>query len=209
VRRFRGRVAGLLMQPPTRSIALLLVAAACAGCVSTKPPPGGRLSASEQLLAAGAVDRALASVEWPDVYKRRVFVDVASPANDPERLYLQNAVAAQLVERGAILAHDAAKADLEMLVVADAVGVEESSAFFGIPSVQAAILPVATPEIALYSATENVGYAKLKAVLTDLKHGGVTARCGPAEGMAMYKRKTVLMITTRSSDEPEVEKLEK
>ena len=185
----------------------LLVAALLAACASTKPQPGGRLSPSEQVLASEAVDRAVDRLEWPDVGDKRVLVSVAAPSGDPEKLYLQNAIAAELVERGAILAHDAGSAQYELLVLADAVGVQETSAFFGLPATQSALIPIGLPEIALYDGSRAEGYAQVEIVLTDLKRGGIVARSGPMTGETFLQKRKVLLFGSEDSDTPEAKAL--
>lgn len=180
---------------------------ACTSCATVKPPPGGRLSASEQLLASEAVDRAVARLEWPELERKKVHVSVASPAGDPEEGYLENAVKAALVDRGAVLASEAKGADYELLVLADAVGIEASTSFFGLPAAQSAIIPIALPAIALYDSSRTEGYAKVELVFSDLKRGGVIARSGPFDGGSYLQKRTILLFPSRDSDTPAAERV--
>ncbi len=186
---------------------MLVAAALCSACLTTKPQPGGRLSPSEQVLASEAVDRAVDRLEWPDVDGKKVHVSVAAPSGDPEKKYLETAVSAELVERGAVLTPDSDKARYELLVLADAVGVEETSTFFGLPAAEGSLIPVALPEIALYDASRAEGYAKVEIVLTDLKQGGIVARSGPMSGDTSLQKRRVLLFKSRDSDTPEATKL--
>lgn len=187
--------------------AALVATTLLAGCASTKAQPGGRLSPSEQVLASEAVDRAVERLEWPDVDGERVFLSVAAPSGDPEKLYLQNAITAELVERGAVLAPDAESARYAVLVLADAVGVEETSAFFGLPATQSALIPIGLPEIALYDSSRARGYARVEVVLTDLKQGGIVGRSGPVAGETYLQKRKILLFGSEESDTPEAKAL--
>jgi len=174
------------------------------GCSSTTAPPGGRFTTSQQLLATEAVDRALAQVAWPDVLGRKVFVDVAAPSGDPERLYLENVVSAELATRGAILVPDVSAAEYVALVNADAIGIEQDSTFVGLPAVESAIVPIGLPEITVYDSNREEGYARIEIVFADLKNGGVLARSGPVDSETWAQQRTYLLFPTHDSNTEEL-----
>lgn len=174
------------------------------GCSATTPPPGGRLAASQQLLASEAVDRALAQVDWPDFRGRSVFVDIGSPAADDERHYLESAVTAAVAEHGGKVTSDLKTADYAVTVLGKAVGVDEDRTFFGIPALQSSLLPVGLPEIAIYRASEQKGVAKLETVVAGRTRGGHVVRSGPVESETWIRDKQVLLFGSRETNAPDV-----
>lgn len=185
----------------SRFLALVVLLAAVApGCSITTPPPGGRLSSSQQILATEAVDRALARVEWPDIKKRKVFIDVAAPSGDQERSYLANTVAAEVAARGAILAPDLKSADTALLVNADAIGLEQNRTFVGLPAVESALIPIGVPEITVYNSEREESYARIELVFADLKKGGVLARTGPLDSETWAQERKYIVIPTHDSN---------
>jgi hypothetical protein len=174
------------------------------GCSATTPPPGGRLAASQQLLASEAVDRALAQVDWPNFRGRSVFVDIGSPAADDERHYLESAVTAAVAEHGGKVTPDLKSADYAVTVLGKAVGVDEDRTFFGIPALQSSLLPVGLPEIAIYRASQQKGVAKLETIVAGRSKGGHVVRSGPVESEAWIREKQVLVFGSRESNAPDV-----
>lgn len=170
----------------------------------TTPPPGGRLSTSQQILATEAVDRTLARVEWPDIKKKKVFIDVAAPSGDQEKAYLANTVAAEVAARGAILAPDLKSADYALLVNADAIGLEQNRTFVGLPAVESALIPIGVPEITVYNSEREEGFAKIELVFADLKKGGVIARSGPIDSETWQQDRQYLVIPTHDSNTEEL-----
>lgn len=183
---------------------IALLAATAAGCTMTTPPPGGRLSTSQQILASEAVDRALAQVEWPNLHKRKVFVDVAAPSGDQERQYLENQISAEAASRGAILAPDLKSADCALLVQADAIGLEQNRTFIGLPQVESAMIPIGIPEITVYNSEREEGFARLNLVFADLKKGGVLARSGPVKSDTWQQDRKYVVIPTHDSNTEEL-----
>lgn len=170
----------------------------------TTPPPGGRLSTSQQILATEAVDRALARAEWPDLKKRKVYVDVAAPSGDQEKAYLANTVSAEVASRGGILAPDLKSADTALIVNADAIGLEQNRTFVGLPAVESAMIPIGIPELTVYSSEREEGYARIELVFADLKKGGVLARSGPKDSETWQQDRKYVVIPTHDSNTEEL-----
>lgn len=185
---------------------VVLLAAVAPGCSITTPPPGGRLSSSQQILATEAVDRALARVEWPDIRKKKVFIDVAAPSGDEEKAYLANTVAAEAASRGAILAPDMKSADTALIVNADAIGLEQNKTFVGLPAVESSMIPIGVPELTVYSSEREESYARIELVFADLKKGGVLARSGPLDSETWAHERKYVVIPTHDSNTEELKK---
>ena len=164
------------------------------GCSTTRRITNTPLTALQQLLGTEAVDHAVAKLTWPAIENQRVFVQTASPGAKKDQAYLRQAVAANLAERGATVVKDFSDADYVVTVLAGSIGTDQKDVFFGIPAIQSVILPFALPEIALYKAQEQEGFAKTEVVTTDAKHGGVVHRSGPTRGRTYARTRTVLFV---------------
>ncbi len=195
---------------PTKSVArgaraacvlllLPLLVAALPGC-ATRVVTHTERTATQQLLTATATERAVAALPWPALAGRRVFVSVASPAAEADRDYLRAVVQAALIEHGARPAADASQADLTLDVLASAVGTDGMRRFFGLPATESVLLPVTTPEIALYKSERQEGFVKLGAVLVDPTSGGLVQRLGPVQQQAHMTSWRLLFFGWRTTD---------
>ena len=178
----------------------LTVSITSAACSATTQPPGGRLTASQQILASEAIDRALEQLTWPNVDGRKVFVDIGAPAAADERGYLETAVTAEIAKRGAKLAPDLKSADYALVVLGKAIGIDENRTFFGIPAIESTLLPVGLPEIPFYKSDRQKGVVKLETVLADRKRGGVIARSGLVESETWVRDRRILLFALHDTN---------
>ncbi len=182
---------------PVRPGAVLLIAGLLAlGCAYTQKTELPR-SALEQALATGAIDRALAKLEWPDVAGKSLVVRLGAPEESFDRAYLLRSIEIEVVQRGGIVAAAESEADHALNVLVAAVGVDESGRFFGVPGSSGGLIPVAIPELALYKTQRWDGFAKLSLALLDRRSGGVVHRSGP-EPATTYARTRTLIFVFRS-----------
>jgi hypothetical protein len=182
------------------SVVVLAFALGLAGCAATVQPAGGGLTASQQLIASEAIDRALDELRWPNVDGHKVFIEIGATAGEEEQRYLRSALAARVAERGGKVVTDLKTADSELVVLAKAMGIDATQTFFGLPTLQSSLVPVGLPEIPLYKATQQKGVAKLETVLVDRKRGGVYAHPEPVKSEIWVKDWTVLFFSTRDAN---------
>jgi hypothetical protein len=184
----------------SRSVVPLAFVLALTGCAATVQPAGSGLTASQQLIATEAIDRALDELQWPNVDGHKVFVEIGAPASDDEQRYLRSALAARIAERGGKVAPDLKSADSELVVLAKAMGIDATQTFFGLPTLQSSLVPVGLPEIPLYKATQQKGVAKLETLLVDRKRGGVYAHPDPVKSEIWVKDWTVLFFSKHDAN---------
>jgi len=85
-------------------------------------------------------------------------------------------------------------------VLAGSIGTDEQDVLFGMPPVQSMIIPFALPELALYKAQDQQGFAKVQLVATDAKTGGPLYRSGPTYGTTYVHNHSVLFIGWYTTD---------
>ena len=176
--------------------ATLIVAplAAMSACSATRHITNTSSTALQQLLGTEAIDRAVDQLTWPDVMHKSVAVQSASPGEWGDEQYLRKAVVRRLAERGARVIDDPTAADYLVTVLAGSLGTDHSEVFFGIPPIQSILIPLSLPEIALYKAENQEGFAKTEIVVTDVRHGGVVHQAGPTHGQTYSRTRKFLFF---------------
>lgn len=169
---------------------LLALAAGCSGTPRLELPR----SATQQVLATEAIDRALAQFEFPDVAGRRVAVYVGAPGDAVDGDYLRVAVQIALLEQNAIVVPLDRDPDLVLAVLVGAMGLDQKGRFFGIEGTAGGFIPFTIPEIALYKKVRMEGFAKAEYALVDPHTGAIVHRSTPAQGDTWSEQTTLLLI---------------
>jgi len=180
--------------------ACLFAVALVSGCATERRITNTTATALQQLLTSEASDRALALIAWPYTPGKSYFVEVGSPAEWGDQFYLQQRVNAYLVDHGGHITLDPAAADYYVSVLAGAVGTDEKDVLFGMPPVTSVIIPFSLPELALYKAQDQEGFAKIEVVVSDAKHGGIVQRSGPTFGHTYVHNRSVLFVGWYTTD---------
>jgi hypothetical protein len=188
-----------------RSWGVAVTAVLCAGCSPKWLTTNTPRTSIQQLIGSEATERALNQLSIPDLWGMKVLVDVASPAAKEDQTYLRQALAAKLAARGAVIA-DAAAADVyRATALAGALGTTESDSFVGLPALQHPLLPLASPELAVYKSTLQQGYARLELLVRDPNNAGVIYHSGPVIGVAFWKDVHVLFLSFHNTDTDEAQ----
>ncbi len=184
------------------SIALVALAIALlvAACATERRITNTPTTALQQLLTSEASDRALALIEWPYFPGKSFYVEVGSPADWGDQFYLQQRVNAYLADHGGLITHDAGAADYRVSVLAGAVGTDEIDVLFGMPPITSMIIPFSLPELALYKAQDQEGFAKVQVVVSDARRGGIVQRSGPTFGRTYVHNRSVLFFGWYTTD---------
>ncbi len=209
-------------------LAVVSVVAGAAGCSTDRRITNTPATALQQLLTSEAVDRAVQKLVLPELEGHTVYIQTGSPAQwgeqyyynrvaarlddiatttgptgspvDPDQSYLKQAVAARLSELGAKVTLDPARADSIVSVLAGAIGTYQKDVLFGMPPSVSSFLPIALPELAIYKAQDQQGFAKVELVATDTKRGGTIYRSGPTYGTTYVHNRAVLFIGWYTTD---------
>ena len=151
-------------------------------------------TAMQQLVVSEATDRALAKLRWPSFPGRRVFVDARAPTGPEEQLYLRSAAERELVLRGATVAPKRGHADLVAVVIAGALGTEQSTKFLGIPQMQSVLLPIPVPEVGLFKSKRQEGFARVETMFFEPHEKRALYHDGPRNGNAYWTEFSILLL---------------
>jgi hypothetical protein len=208
------------------AIPILCVTAAClslSACAFSREPSRTPRTAIEQLLLSQAIDRSVRHLLLPIAPKQSVAISMAGFPHDRSLLQTafptvsqsQTTPAAQLstirhlasdlpVMEGKIEARLGelglfvrdSETDYRARVTVEALGTEQGQSFFGMPPVQSVLLPFALPELTLFKAQLQRGYARYTMDIYDAKSGELIRSTAWYEGSAYYNQYTVLFVFT-------------
>jgi hypothetical protein len=145
-------------------------------------------SATSQLLLLRSLDRAIAQLDLSQLAGRTVDVELVTQAG--AQAFATEVVKERLRERGVHLSSEAPA--LKLLVFAT-VGTDRGETLVGSPAMQAPIVSVPAPEIALFKWSRHRGLAELEIVELDPQSGELLAKLGPETGHAKKDDFTVLI----------------
>jgi hypothetical protein len=146
-------------------------------------------SATSQLLLLRSLDRAIARLDLSQLAGRTVDVELVTQAG--AQAFAKEVVKERLRERGVHLSSDAPA--LKLLVLATVLGTDRGETLIGSPAMQAPIVSVPAPEIALFKWSRHRGLAELEIAELDPQSGELLARLGPEVGHAKKDDFTVLI----------------
>ena len=174
------------------NLLLLLPTAACSvGHKATHTPR----AAIEQLLLNEAAER---SVHYPGAPQlpipegAQVVLDVTGLTNDRDTL--RRIVAGWLGKQGFIVRDNKEKADYRLEIMTQALGTEYDYTFIGMPSLQSVFIPFALPELALYSAKRQTGYARFYLNVVNTETDKFVATTPVYLGETYHNNYTVMFI---------------
>lgn len=190
--------------------ALAVAALCCSACNVTRETTGTVRTPLEQLLLTQSLERSLDEIVLPLPTGATVTVDAAGLSADTE--YARQVVAEWLRGRGyqvlpslppicrigpdtALFCGQPPAPSYQISLVLQALGTEQSTVFFGVPPIQSVLVPFATPELTLYSAKRQRGYARMVLHVIDGRTGRTLA-APSSEAVVYFNRYTVLFVIT-------------
>lgn len=146
---------------PGRSLCLAaLLIFAVAGCASTKTSNTDR-TAMEQLLISNAIDQSLNRVDFTPLDGHTVFFD-STLIDCVDKNYIVASTRARILQAGGQLVDKKEEAEIAVEIRSGAVGTDQSEMFVGMPAMSVpGPLPIAVPEVKLWSRSTQTGTAKL------------------------------------------------
>lgn len=182
-----------------RLSALLGVAAACAllaACASTSETNPSR-TATEQLLIAGAADRAVENLTLPVPNTLRVYVD-DSYFRAENAAYAVSAIREALSRAGYPLANSRDQADVIFEIRAGTLSLDQMRRVFGVPDMRIPINDsfniVSMPELSVYSRRDRVGVAEFSGFVYDARTGAPLGVVAPMTGEFRIRSHKLMMI---------------
>jgi hypothetical protein len=166
--------------------ACLLMTGACAQSLVLTPQEP---SATTQLLLVRSLDRAIDRLDLTPFVGRRVAVElVAQTAN---LAFAKAVVEERLRERGVRLSSEAP--ELKLVMLATVLGTDRGETLVGSPAMQAPIVSLPAPEIALFKWVRHRGLVELEVAVLDPESGELMAKLGPEMGRSKHDDFTILI----------------
>lgn len=206
-------MAHTLRTPHLVAVLPAFLAFAIAGCASTKTSNTSR-TAMEQLLISNAVDQSLNRVDFQPLAGRSVFLDT-SYVDCVDKNYIIASSRDRILQADAKLVGKAEDAEVIVEVRTGAVGTDQSETYVGVPELALpGPIPVAIPQLKLWSKSTQTGTAKIGLVAYEAKsrqmlgRGGTTlARSDDSNtfffGMGPYQSGSVRSEVSRQLGRPE------
>jgi len=161
-------------------------------------------AAVEQLLISEAVLRSLPQ-DANDIIAipqgARVAIDTSGISAD--QIFLQKTLAGWLGQQGYAIQKNEDKADYRISVIVRSLGTELGNSFFGMPPVTSQLIPFSLPELALYKAQYQTGYAKFHMDIFELPAGTLLQSTPPFLAQTHFNNHTILLFFTINSTDLE------
>ncbi|MDV6343897.1 hypothetical protein [Nitrosomonas sp. Is37] len=166
-------------------------------CSTTQKMTNSHRSATEQLLISEAVMRSLSKQPesaLPIPQGANVKLDISGIS--PDKDFILAVVAGWLGEHGYTVQGSAENATYHINIVINSLGTELGNTFFGIPTVQASLIPLSLPELAIYKAEYQTGYANFYFDIFELPSNRFVGSSSPFIADTFYNAYTVLLVFT-------------
>jgi hypothetical protein len=173
-------------------LVLLLTALLISGCATPRQATVTQRSAVEQELIVRSLERAVAGLDVERLLGHRVALDLFALTGDQS--FAREFVTVRLQRRGVEIVGDATKADVRLKVFATVLGVDRGETLIGIPALQAPVVSIPIPEIALFKWTRHRGMAELQLYAYDPHTDQLVEGVPAALGRAKYDEFKVLLI---------------
>ena len=175
-----------------------------ASCSTMHSATQSQKAAVEQLLISEAVLRSLPQ-DANDIIAipqgARVAIDTSGISAD--QIFLQKTLAGWLGQQGYAIQKNEDKADYRISVIVRSLGTELGNSFFGMPPVTSQLIPFSLPELALYKAQYQTGYAKFHMDIFELPAGTLLQSTPPFLAQTHFNNHTILLFFTINSTDLE------
>jgi hypothetical protein len=171
---------------PIVALALGLLGTAC----TTVRITATERSSIEQRLLVRALERAAARLDMTPLVGRVVRLELFTLTKD--QIFAREFLRARLEQRG-LRVSTGGDADLMLQVFTAALAVDTSDTLVGLPAMQAPVLAVPIPEIALFKWQRSRGHAEIQTYVYDVD-GHLLGQVRDALGESKYDRFTILIF---------------
>jgi hypothetical protein len=197
------KVSNILL-PVLLGILVLSMTAACSVAHTTTQSPR---TAVEQLLLTEATERSLGHTDLPPLpipQRTAVSLDVTGLttfSHKSDLNMLRRIIAGWLGEQGFLVRESKENAIYRLEIITQALGTEYSQTFFGMPAFQSVLIPFALPELTLYKAQYETGYARFYVNIVENSTDRFISSTPIYTGETYYNSYTLLFLFTwHSSD---------
>ena len=170
-------------------VGFVICALLAAGCTTVRVTATTR-SSVEQRLLTHALARAAAQIDVRPLAGRAVRLEVFALTADQG--FAREFLRARLEARGVRIV-TAGDADVTLQVFAAALAVDTAETLFGLPAMQAPVLGIPTPELALFKWERSRGHVEAYSYLYD-PEGRLVGQVPDVLGETKYNRFTILFF---------------
>lgn len=167
------------------------VAALATGCVSSVQLTPAQPSAVSQQLVIRSLERSLGQIDTSRLAGRKVSVDLYAQTAATQ-VFVKEFVVAWLEARNVRVA--TGSQELAVKIFASAVGSDRGETFVGIPSIQAPVIGIPIPELALFKWARNRGLSEVLVYVFDGTSNQLVETLGPAVGRSKQDDFTFVVI---------------
>lgn len=174
------------------SLVIIVLMSACTATHKNTQTPR---TATEQLLLSEAVLKSLPQhidTPLPIPSGAKVVIDTSGISADQHIVH--QAMAGWLGQHGYLVQNNKENATHWVNVTVESLGTEYADIFFGIPPIQGGLIPVATPELAIYKAEYQTGYVKFHFDIFELPSGRFVQTTAPFIAEKFYNSYTLLLM---------------
>jgi hypothetical protein len=170
----------------------IAVAAGSAACTTARVTATER-SSIEQRLLVRSLERAAAQLDATSLVGPRARIELFTLTKDA--YFAREFLRTRLETRGVRFVGPEDDADVVIRLFTAALAVDTADTLVGLPTMQAPILAVPIPEIALFKLERSRGRVEVQTYTYD-RDGRLVSRLGDAKGEARYDRVTLLIFIT-------------
>lgn len=171
----------------------IAIATFLSACSTTQKITPSLRTATEQMLLTESVLRSLPKdrdMPFPIPRGSKIKLDVIGVSADKD--IVKGIVAGWLGMHGYIPADEGASHRINIIV--NSLGTELATTFFGIPPIQASLIPIATPELAIYKSESQLGYSRFHFDIFETASGKFLASSSPFLADTFYNMYTLLFL---------------
>jgi len=164
-------------------------------CSSTQKITNSARTATEQLLITEAVMRSLPKQpDSPLPIPKSAIIKLDLTGISADKDIVRGIILRWLGQYGYTVQDE--KATHRINIIVEALGTELGTTFFGIPPIQASLIPISLPELSFYKADNQTGYARFHLDIFELPSGRFIASSLSFLADTFYNAYTVLFLFT-------------
>ena len=175
----------------TLGVNVVALAVLVGGCVSSSQLTPTQPSAITQQLVVRSLERALLQLDTTRFAGRKVSVDLFAQQSGTQA-FVKEFVTAWLEARGVRVTSEGQ--ELKLKIFASVLGSDRGETFLGIPSLQAPLIGIPSPEIALFKWVRNRGLAEVSIYEFDGAANTFVGAFGPGIGRSKQDDFTFLIV---------------
>ena len=188
-------------------IIILALSVGLLGCSATRETSKSPRTTIEQLLISQSIDRALtvapdfiapkgsATVEVAGLnYDKRFAGDLVVDASNYDKMFAKDLVVEWLRQQGWQITATGGTYVVHLIIYA--LGTEQENSFLGLPPASSTLIPISLPELALYKASRQRGYARFSLTVSERPSERLITSTPVMEGDVYFNQYTVLFAFT-------------